>query len=451
MTTIKKTRKTKLTKPKLKSASKGPKLKLPLLFKGDPASPGIVSGHVRIIKSPKQISKVAEGEILVASMTSPDFVPAMKKAAAIVTDKGGQTSHAAIISRELGTPAIVGCDIATKKLKNNQLITVNGVTGEVFKGAPKAKVLEAIKKEEPVMHKPGAIRTATKIYVNLAQPELAQAIGRKRVDGIGLLRAEFMVAELGIHPKKLIQDKKGHVYTNKLAEGLEEFCRAFDPRPVVYRANDFKTNEYRNLKGGKAFEPEEANPMLGYRGAFRYLTDQRVFDLELEAIKQVRNKAGFKNLWLMIPFVHTPQELLKVKKIVTAAGLHRSPTFQFWMMVEIPSNVVLLEEFIKVGIDGISIGTNDLTMLMLGADRDNENLAQVVDARNPAVLWAIEKSIKTAHKHHITSSICGQAPSIYPDLNEKLVKWGITSISVNPDMIDHTRQLVAFHEQRLIK
>lgn len=428
-------------------------LNLPLLLKGDPASPGIGTGHVKIVKSPKQIKRVHQGDVLVAPMTSPDYVPAMRKAAAIVTDQGGQTSHAAIVSREMGVPAIVGTEEATKVLKSNSIITVNGTSGEVYKGAPKPGKLEQIKQETPAMQVADgeSVRTATKIYVNLAEPDLAGDIGRKRVDGIGLCRAEFMAAELGVHPRKLLAEGKGHVYTNKLAEGLETFCRAFDPRPVVYRANDFKTNEYRNLRGGKAFEQIEPNPMLGFRGAYRYITDPKVFELELEALKKVRDQAGFKNLSLMIPYVHTPKELVQVKRIVSGYGLYRSPTFKFWMMVEVPSNVVLLEDFIHVGIDGVSIGTNDLTMLMLGADRDNEDVSEVLDPLNPAVLWALEKTITTCNKHKVTSSICGQAPSIFPDLNEMLVKWGITSISVNPDMIDHTRQLVHFHEDRLVK
>ena len=446
VTTIKKTRGRKTKKKDPQKLN----LNLKLLLKGAPASPGIASGHVVIVRNPKQINRINSGDILVAPMTNPDYVPAMRKAAAIVTDRGGQTSHAAIVSRELGIPAVVGTKKATKLLKG--VVTVNGASGSIFKGAPTPTVIETIKQaaQTKQAHTAGSVRTATKIYVNLSEPERASEIGRQRVDGVGLLRAEFMTAQIGIHPKKLLADRKGALYTKKLAEGLETFCRAFDPRPVVYRTNDFKTSEYRNLRGGKAYEKEEPNPMIGYRGAFRYLTDPRVFELELEAVKLVRHKAGFKNLWLMIPFVHTPKELQEVKKIIVTSGLHRSPTFKLWMMVEIPSNVVILEDFIKVGIDGVSIGSNDLTMLMLGADRDNEEVAPILNPLDPAVLWAIKKTIKTAHKHHLTSSICGQAPSINPDLNEKLVKWGITSISVNPDMIDHTRELVHFHEKRLI-
>ncbi|HUV47025.1 MAG TPA: putative PEP-binding protein, partial [Candidatus Bathyarchaeia archaeon] len=227
-------------------------------------------------------------------------------------------------------------------------------------------------------------------------------------------------------------------------------CRVFDPRPVIYRATDFKTNEYGNLIGGKFFEPAEQNPMIGFRGAFRYLHQSDVFKLELEAIKKVRNKLDLKNLWLMIPFVRTVEELAEVKKLVNQSGLTRGGSFDLWMMVEIPSNVVLLEKFIEVGIDGVSIGSNDLTMLVLGADRDNSELKEAFDERNEAVLWFFEKTIKTCLKHKVSCSICGQAPSIYPDLTAKLVNWGINSVSVSPDMIEMTREIIYEAEKRRV-
>lgn len=415
---------------------------LPLLLTGDPASPGIASGPVKILASAKDIDKILQGDILVAPYTNPDFVPAMKKAAAIVTDTGGRTSHAAIVSREIGIPAIVGTGNATKVLKNDTIITVNGMKGEVYQGGHFASV-----QDSPT---PQFITTATKIYVNLAQPEFAAKIASRHVDGVGLLRAEFIMADIGTHPKKMIRDGKSKEYIKKLAENIMKFCEPFSPRPVVYRASDFKTNEYRNLTGGKEFEPQESNPMLGYRGAYRYIHDPEVFNLELEAIKLVRNTYGMKNLWLMIPFVRTVQELVEVKKLIHAAGLYRSPSFKLWMMVEIPSNVILLDQFIEQGIDGISIGSNDLTMLILGTDRDNSDVAPEFNEENPAVLWALEHVIKTTHKYKITSSLCGQAPSQKPYLLEYLVKWGITSISVSPDAIDTTREIVAEIEKKII-
>ena len=439
---------------KVKMSKKDEKPTRKPFLKGQAASPGITSGPVRIVKSAKEIKIVESGDILVTAMTSPDFVPAMKKAAAIVTDKGGQTSHAAIVSRELGVPCIVGTEKATKKFKNGQIITVNGTTGEIFRGGvalgKKTIIQEKNKKPTALIgNLPESVKTATKVYVNLAEPELAEVVAQRNVDGVGLLRAEFMIADIGTHPKKLIKEGQAKLFIDKLSEGIGKFCQAFHPRPVVYRATDFKTNEYRHLAGGQAFEPEEENPFLGYRGAFRYLSDPAVFQLELKAIKRVRRQ--FNNLWLMIPFVRTPKELQETKKLIAAEKLMRSSTFKLWVMVEIPSNVILLEDFIKVGIDGVSIGSNDLTMLILGVDRDNAELASVFNEQDPAVLWALEKVIKTCQKNKITSSICGQAPSVYPELVENLVRWGITSVSINPDAIERTRELVYDVERRLAK
>ncbi len=417
------------------------------ILQGEPASFGIGFGKVVRINSSNEIDKVKLGDVLVTEMTSPDFVPAMKKAGAIITDKGGQTSHAAIVSRELGIPAVVGTKTATKLLKTDQVVTVNGSTGAIYSGLPEkdnTKAVVAFKEEE-------FPETATKIYVNLGEPDLAAVVAQGNADGVGLLRAEFMMAQIGTHPRKMIEDKKSKEFVDLLAENLAKFTESFGNRPVVYRASDFKTNEYRNLKGGTHFEPVEPNPMLGFRGAYRYIKDEAVFNLELEAIKIVRNKMGFKNLHLMIPFVRTVDELIAVKRIIAAAGLSRSANFKLWMMVEIPANVILLDEFIQAGIDGVSIGSNDLTMLILGTDRDNEMVAPEFNEKNPAVLWALEHVVKTAVKHKITCSLCGQAASQYSDLVEKLVQWGITSVSVSPDAVDSTRRTVAFIEKRILK
>ncbi len=416
-----------------------------IILIGDPASPGVAKGKVKIISSAKEIGKVKKGDLLVTTMTNPDFVPAMRLVNGIITDKGGRTSHAAIVSRELGIPCVVGARIATKKLKNGQIVALDGESGEIFN----PKNIKTIKTKK--IKKIGKnIKTATKIYVNLGEPSLAKTIAKKNVDGVGLLRAEFMIAQIGIHPQKLIRENKQEFFIDKLAKDIAKFCKPFGSRPVVYRATDFKTNEYRNLEGGAPFEPKEENPLIGFRGAIRYISSPEVFSLELEAIKRVRNKMGLKNLWLMIPFIRTPKELLQVKRIVASVGLVRSPSFKLWMMVEIPSNIIILKDFIDVGIDGISIGSNDLTMLILGLDRDNNEIAFQFDERNKAVLWSLKRAIKTASKYGITSSICGQAPSSFPDLTEKLVRWGITSISVNPDVIDSSRETVAWAEKRVL-
>lgn len=422
----------------------------PPILEGIAASPGIVSGPVKKIKSAKEIKKINRGDILVAPMTTPDFIPAMRLIAGIITDRGGQTSHAAIISRELSIPCVVGTKKATKTLKNNQLVTVDGGQGQVFAGQRKKLPKKTKTKISP--QKAKKIKTATKVYVNLSEPEVAKTMAKRAVDGVGLLRAEFMLAKIGTHPQFLIDKGKGETIIKELSTGLEKICRAFSPRPVVYRASDFKTNEYRHLVGGKKYEPKEENPLLGHRGASRYITNSQVFSLELEAIKNIRNKKGLKNLWLMLPFVRTPEELIEVKKIIATHGLSRGPSFKLWLMVETPANVISLESFIKAGIDGVSIGSNDLTMLMLGVDRDNVKLIKLFDETNPAVLWAIKKIIKTCQKHQITSSICGQVVSDQPEkIIKKLISWGISSISVNPDIIEKARQEAAWAEEKNIK
>ncbi len=417
------------------------------ILEGLGASPGVSSGPVRIVKKASEISKVKEGDILVAEMTNPDYVPAMRRAVAILTDKGGRTSHAAIVSRELGIPAVVGSLNATKLLKNGEIITVDGSDGLVYEGDITVEDFEA---ESITSLFDVTLKTATKIYMNLAEPDLAQDMAARNVDGVGLLRAEFMIANIGTHPRKFIEDGKGKEFTEKLADGMEKFAKAFEPRPVVYRTTDFRSNEYKNLKGGAKYEKDEFNPMIGFRGVARYLDDADVFKLEVEAIKHVRNKLGYKNLHIMLPFVRTVEQLKEMKKLLSSLGLQRSGNFKLWMMVEIPSNVILLDEFIDVGIDGVSVGTNDLTMLTLGVDRDNEKVANVYSEMNPAVLKSLEKIVTTAKKRGITSSICGQAPSVYPELVEMLVEWGITSVSLSPDVIDKTRQIVSDAEKKLL-
>ena len=425
---------------------------LPILLKGSPASPGIAIGLPKILLSAKEISKIKPGDILVAAMTNPDYVPAMKKAVGIITDKGGRTSHAAIVSRELGTPCVVGTKTATKVLARNHLaVTINGTAGLVYRGAlsgAKLNVIEYNQKEEEKQTR--LLKTATKIFVNLAEPKLAEEVAKRHVDGVGLLRAEFMIAEIGTHPRKVLAERKQKLFIDKLSEGLKTFAAAFDPRPVIYRATDFKSNEYKNLKGGERYEEDEPNPLLGYRGAGRYIADPAVFEMELEAIKAVRNKLGFKNLWLMIPFVRTLSEIEQVKKLIVSSGLHRSSSFKILMMAEIPSNVILIDKFLDAGIDGVSIGSNDLTMLLLGLDRDNAKVADEFNELDPAVLWGMEHVIRETRKRKLYSGICGQAPSVYPELTEKLVEWGISSVSVSPDAIEKTRHAVYEAERKLV-
>lgn len=419
-----------------------PEIEAEAILTGIAASPGIAIGTVKIIPEASQLDKVKKGDILVAEMTTPDFVPAMKRAVAIVTDRGGRTAHAAIVSRELGIPCVVGTEVATKILSDSQEVTVDGSQGQVYAG----RVAEEIK-ATPAIVTGERIKTRTRVYVNLADPDLAEAVAARNVDGVGLLRAEFMIAQMGNHPRFMLDEGRGEQFVERLTQGIDTFIKAFYPRPVVYRTTDFKTNEYRNLRGGDKYEQVEENPMLGYRGCSRYTHETEVLRLEIEAIKKVCQHHD--NLYVMIPFVRFVDEMDKIKKIFVAEGLYQFPNFKLWMMAEVPSNVFLIDRFIDVGIDGISIGSNDLTQLILGIDRDNPKLAAQFNERNEAVLQAIERLIKISVNKGITSSICGQAPSVYPELTENLVRWGITSISVSPDMIDEARRLIAAAEAKL--
>ncbi len=416
-----------------------------VLIQGFGASPGVGSGVARVILDVKELYKLKNGEVLVTKMTTPDFVPAMKRASAIVTDEGGITCHAAIVSRELGVPCIVGTEKATKILKDGEMITVDAGSGVVLEGE--------VKREGPVKEAVavggGRVSTGTKIYVNLAEPESAEKIAAMNVDGVGLLRAEFMIAGFGKHPKMLLKEGRGQEFVDMLVKGLRKFCAAFSPRPIIYRATDFKTNEYRNLEGGAEFEPQEDNPMIGFRGCFRYVKDPEVFNLELEAVRKVREQ-GFKNLWLMIPVVRTVHEFKLVKGLVEKGGLFQSHDFKLGIMCEVPSTVILAEEFCKAGADFFSIGSNDLTQLTLGVDRDNPIVAEDFDERDESVLRSIEHVIKTCHRFNVKVGICGQAPSEYREFAEKLVGFGIDSISVNPDVIDVTRNVVASAELRVL-
>ena len=327
-------------------------------------------------------------------------------------------------------------------------LTVDGTHGIVYDG--KVALGETVSKEAGATAVAAVPTTGTKIYVNLADADLAEKTSHLPADGVGLLRAEFMVADMGEHPRKMYDEGRENEFVDKLADGMRKFASAFYPRPVVYRTTDFKTNEYRNLKGGGKYEMEEANPMMGYRGAARYIAEPAVFKMELKAIKKVREEFGLSNLWMMVPFVRRIGELRAVKDMMREVELYQTKDFQLWIMVEVPSTVFIIDEFCEEGIDGISIGTNDLTQLVLGIDRDNAVLAQGFDERNNAVYRALEQVIKTTRKYGVTSSLCGQAPSVYPEFAEKLVEFGITSMSVNPDAVERTKRIVASAEQKVM-
>lgn len=422
------------------------------ILKGIGASIGTASGPVKIIHSPDDIDQVKEGDVLVTEMTTPDYVPAMRRAVAIVTDEGGKTSHAAIVSREMGIPCIVGTTTATRTLKSGQVVTVDGHEGVVYKGKvattpaaasqPTLRGAQAYASVVPV--------TATKVYVNLGEPELARQVAELPADGIGLARAEFIISQIGKHPMAMIKQGKQQEYIDALATGLGDLAAAFSPRPIIYRATDFKTNEYRNLEGGEEFEPLENNPMIGFRGASRYIAQPEEFALELAAIKQLREKRGLMNIWLMIPFVRTLDELQVIQRLIAKAGLERGPDFKLWIMAEVPSVAIQMEQFCQAGIDGVSIGSNDLTQLTLGVDRDNGVLASSFDERHPAVLHSMEHIVKTCRANGVTCSICGQAASDYPEVVEMLVRAGATSVSVSPDRVVDTRKLIASIERKVV-
>lgn len=441
------------TKVQVRGADQAvPPSHLPLVS-GVPSSLGIATGPARIIHQVADLERIEPGDIVVAESLTPDYVPSLEGVAAIVTDSGGRTSHAAVASRELGIPAVVGTGTATHLLRDGQILTVDGASGKVYLGKLELTHVEAAtaKPTRRARVVEASPTTATKLYVNLAEPEKALEIAKQGADGVGLLRAEFMVAALGEHPKAMVKAGRRDEYVQKLVHGLEQFAKAFHPHPVVYRGTDFKTNEYRSLKGGEEYEPHEENPMIGYRGAFRYVSDPDLFQAELEAIQEIRGRRGYENLWLMIPFVRTVAEFKRVKELVDATGLTAERTFKLWMMCEVPSNVILIDEFLEAGVQGISIGTNDLTQLTLGADRDNGKLSEAFDERNQAVLWSVERVIQSCRKHNVTVSVCGQAPSTYPEFAEMLVKKGVTSISVNPDVLASTRQLIASVERQLAR
>lgn len=427
-----------------------------IIVKGLPASPGKAAGKAHVILDPADIDDFKEGEILVTAMTAPDWVPAMKKAKAIVTDAGGMTCHASIVSRELGIPCIVGTksrsEEGTIRIQNGQMITVDATNGIVYDG-----MLEDVAKkaEEPVVAQQVVEYipvTGTKVYMNLGDPDLAEKYGVLPCDGIGLMREEFIwTTFIHEHPMHLIETGRSDFAVDTLAEGMRKVCQALAPRQVVVRLSDFKSSEYRDLKGGDKYEPHESSALLGWRGASRYYDPKYApaFLLELQAIRKVREEYGFKNLQVMIPFCRTVKEAEEVTNLMAANGLARSADFKIWLMAEIPANIILADQFNKY-VDGYSIGSNDLTMLILGCDRDNETVQHIYDERNLAVRRAIRHLIEVAHKDGKTVSICGQAPSVYPEFCEFLVKSGIDSISVNPDAVKSTKRMVAQLEQRIM-
>ncbi|MDK2876663.1 MAG: pyruvate, water dikinase [Archaeoglobaceae archaeon] len=414
-----------------------------ILLKGLGASPGIAVGEVKIVGSEKDISKVKEGDVLVAVMTTPDMVPAMKKASAIVTDEGGMTCHAAIVSRELGVPAVVGTKKATKVLKDGMLVTVDGEKGIVYLGR-----LEVAKKEELTTTPVSApIITATEVKVNISLPDAAEKVAKEtNADGVGLFRIEHMILSFEKHPMKFIKEGEIDRYVELLYNEMKKVLKAFYPKPVWIRTIDAPTDEFRAMKGGED-EPIEANPMLGFRGIRRDLAEEMHFRAEMRAIKRLIDE-GYTNVGIMLPLIVSPEEIRKAKRIAIEEGIPLDK-IDFGIMVETPAAALIIEDLIKEGIDFISLGTNDLTQYTLAVDRNNENVAYLYDETHPAVMKLIERTIKICKEHGVKTSICGQAGS-YPAVVEKLVEIGIDSISANPDMVQKIREVVARAERRII-
>ncbi|NEP82324.1 MAG: phosphoenolpyruvate synthase [Okeania sp. SIO3B3] len=432
-----------------------------VLLTGRAVGQAIGQGKARIILDTHNISEFKPGEVLVTNKTDPDWEPIMKKASAIVTNQGGRTCHAAIIAREMGIPAIVGCENATKILYNSQAVTVDCAEGEVgivYDGLLPFEVVETVLDDLP--------ETRTQILMNVGNPEEAFRLSALPVDGVGLARLEFIIAnQIGVHPLALLNfdevedeverakiaeltmgyENKADFFVDRLAYGMGAIAAAFYPKPVIVRMSDFKSNEYANLLGGKQFEPDEENPMIGWRGASRYYHPKyrEAFGLECLALKRVRDIMGLANVIPMIPFCRTPQEGMKVLGEMAKYGLERGENgLQVYMMCELPSNVILMEQFAQV-FDGFSIGSNDLTQLVLGLDRDSALVADIFDERHDAVRRMLQIAITIAHECGRKIGICGQAPSDYPEFAKLLVELGIDSISLNPDSVLKTRFEVA--------
>ncbi len=430
---------------------------LKVIVRGIPAGKrGYGFGKAKVVLNPDDANRdMTKGDVLVTGMTDPDFVPFMKMASAIVTDKGGITSHAAIVSRELNIPCVVGTEIATQVMKTGEEYTVDSRNGVIYEGIiAQATQPAASNGSAVIMQADSAPVTATKIYMNLGTPEMIEQYKNLPFEGIGLMRTEFILASaIGKHPMAFVEEGKSQEFVDKLAEGIATVARVIQPKPVVVRLSDFKTNEYRGLKGGEKYEIVEENPMLGWRGCSRYISKwyDKAFRLECQAIMKCRTEWGLKNVYVMLPMVRTLWEARKVLDLMKEEGLERNKDFKIWFMAETPSIGIMADEFSKL-VDGFSIGSNDMTQGVLMIDRDSERLGQMgyFDERDPAVQRIIAHLIKAAHENGCTVSICGEGPSNLPDFAEFLVRVGIDSISVNNDAVIATRKHVASVEQKII-
>ncbi|MBQ2613293.1 MAG: phosphoenolpyruvate synthase [Methanobrevibacter sp.] len=414
-----------------------------VLVRGLGASPGMAAGNVKIVLDIDELDKIKDGDIMVTTMTTPDMVPAMRRASGIVTDEGGVTCHASIISRELGIPCVVGTGNATITLEENTGVTLDGKKGLVFEG------ISETKEEAPVAANVEAapIITVTEVKANVSMPEAAERAAATGADGVGLLRTEHLMLTSGIHPGKFIADGKEDELIDTIADNVQIVADAFYPKPVWYRTLDAPTDEFITLEGGEN-EPREHNPMLGWRGIRRELDQPEILKCEFKAIKKLHEK-GYTNIGIMIPLSQNPEELKQAKALCSEVGLEPHKDVDFGMMVEIPAAAIMIDEYIKVGIDFVSLGTNDLTQYTLAVDRNNEFVAKHYSEEHPAVMKLIERTIRKCAEAGVTCSICGQAGSV-PHIVEKLVGFGITSVSSNADAIADVRKTVARAEQKII-
>ncbi|MCZ3366212.1 MULTISPECIES: phosphoenolpyruvate synthase [Methanobacterium] len=418
-----------------------------IITKGLGASPGMASGTVKIVKDTDELDKVGNGDILVTIMTTPDMVPAMKRANGIITDEGGVTCHAAIVSRELGISCVVGTGDATKILKENEMVTLDGNKGIVYKGKFEEAGKKEAAEEQPAAVAQAPILTVTEVKVNVSMPEAAKKAAATGADGVGLLRTEHMMLTSGVHPKKFINDGKEDELIKILVENVLKVADEFYPKPVWYRTLDAPTDEFISLEGGEG-EPYEHNPMLGWRGIRRELDEPEILRAEFKAIKKLHEQ-GYTNIGIMIPLVQHPDELRRAKQIAEEVGLKPQKNIEFGIMVETPGAALIIEDFIAEGLDFVSFGTNDLTQYTLAIDRNNENVAKLYSEGHPAVLKLLVRVIKICNEAGVKTSICGQAGSM-PKIVEKLVEAGIESVSANTDAVATVRETVARVEKKLV-
>lgn len=417
-----------------------------LLARGLAGSLAVAVGPVRVIRKPADIDQARSGEVVVAQSLTPAQIVKLKHAAGIVLEAGGLTSHSLIAAREMGIPCMVGATNATGRVKAGLIVTLDGHTARLYRG----KVLLTTHAGDRFSDLGAERLTATKLLVNLADAETAVDVAAQSVDGVGLVRGEFLLAELGVHPHYLLQEKKDQLLSRHVTKQLRAIAAAFSGQPVIYRAMDLRTDSARGLEGGAKIEPVEPNPMLGYRGAARLLREPELFQLELRVLKDLRDNHNFRNLHLMLPFVRTVDEFIRLANLVDDAGLRQAPDFELWMMAEVPSNVILIQDFLAAGVDGISLGSSDLTQLMLGVDRDNPKMSSDFDERNPAVVAALTHIVRACRQKNIPVSLSGEAAGTRPELIEDLLAAGLTSLSVDADALRATRQLITSIERQML-